>query len=45
MAVDINSEAERDYFRRLATALHLDPEVVARLHRMTGAPSVASPTA
>jgi uncharacterized membrane protein YebE (DUF533 family) len=42
MAVDIDTEAERDYFRRLAKAMRLDPEVVTRLHRMTGAPSVAS---
>ena len=41
MAVDIDSEAERDYFRRLAKALRLDSGVVSRLHRMTGAPSVA----
>jgi uncharacterized membrane protein YebE (DUF533 family) len=40
MAVDIDSEAERDYFRRLARALRLDPDVVTRLHRMTGAPNI-----
>ena len=45
MAVDIDSEDERDYFRRLAKALRLEPDVVARLHRMTGTPSVASHTA
>ena len=44
MAVDIDSEAERDYFRRLAAALRLDADVVARLHRMTGAPSVSPRT-
>jgi uncharacterized membrane protein YebE (DUF533 family) len=38
MAVDIDTESERDYFRRLARALRLDAEVVSRLHRMTGAP-------
>ena len=38
MAVDIDTEAERDYFRRLARALRLEPGVVDRLHRMTGAP-------
>lgn len=38
MAVDIDTEAERDYFRRLAGALRLDPGVVSRLHRMTEAP-------
>jgi uncharacterized membrane protein YebE (DUF533 family) len=42
MAVDIDTEAERDYFRRLARALRLDANVVSRLHRMTGAPSPAS---
>lgn len=42
MAVDLDSEAERDYFRRLAQALRLDPQVVVRLHRMTGAPSATS---
>jgi len=42
MAVDIDSEAERDYFRRLAKALRLDAEVISRLHRMTGAPTVES---
>lgn len=39
MAVDIDTEAERDYFRRLARALNLGPDVVARLHAMTGAPT------
>jgi len=33
MAVDIDTEAECDYFRRLASALRLDPPVGARLHR------------
>lgn len=42
MAVDIDTEAERQYFRRLATALRLDAGVVARLHKMTGAPSAAA---
>ena len=42
MAVDVDTESERDYFRRLAKALRLDAGVVSRLHRMTGAPSVAS---
>lgn len=44
MVVDIDTEAERDYFRRLAKALRLNAEVVSRLHRMTGAPNVASPS-
>ena len=42
MAVDIDSEAERDYFRRLSKALRLDDNVISRLHRMTGAPTVKS---
>ncbi len=40
MAVDIDTEAERDYFRRLARALRLDPAAAQRLRRMTGAPAV-----
>jgi uncharacterized membrane protein YebE (DUF533 family) len=39
LSVDIDTEAERDYFRRLAQALRLEPGVVQRLHRMTGAPA------
>lgn len=42
MTANIETDAERDYFRRLAKALRLDPEVVTRLHRMTGAPSITS---
>jgi uncharacterized membrane protein YebE (DUF533 family) len=38
MSVDIDTEAERDYFRRLARALRLEQGVVDRLHKMTGAP-------
>lgn len=38
MAVEIDTEAEKDYLRRLARALRLDPAMVRRLHRMTGAP-------
>jgi uncharacterized membrane protein YebE (DUF533 family) len=40
MAVDIDTESERDYFRRLARALRLDQNTVGRLHAMTGAPAV-----
>lgn len=40
LSVDIDTEAERDYLRRLARALRLEPGVVDRLHRMTGAPGV-----
>lgn len=38
IAIDIDSEAERAYLRRLADALRLDPATVAQLHQMTGAP-------
>lgn len=40
LAVDIDTEAERAWFRELAAALRLDREAVARLHRMTDAPPV-----
>ncbi|SFI25906.1 tellurite resistance TerB family protein [Albimonas pacifica] len=40
LAVDIDTEAERAWFRDLASALKLDRDVVARLHRMTDAPMV-----
>lgn len=40
LAVEVDTEAERDYFRRLASALRLEQGVVDRLHRMTGAPAV-----
>jgi len=39
IAIDIDSEAERAYLRRLADALRLDPATVAQLHQMTGAPA------
>lgn len=45
MAVDIDTEAERQYFRRLAAALRLEAAVVARLHKMTGAPITTAPSA
>jgi uncharacterized membrane protein YebE (DUF533 family) len=37
-AVEVDSEDEKAYLRRLAGALKLEPGVVTRLHRMTGAP-------
>jgi uncharacterized membrane protein YebE (DUF533 family) len=40
LAVDIDSDAERQYLRSLAQALRLDAATVAELHRMTGAPAV-----
>ncbi|MFD1912969.1 tellurite resistance TerB family protein [Halodurantibacterium flavum] len=39
LTVDDANEAERDYLRRLASALRLEPGIVQRLHRMTGAGS------
>jgi uncharacterized membrane protein YebE (DUF533 family) len=42
IAMNIDTEAERDYIRRLAKALRLDADVVSRLHRLTGAPSVTA---
>ncbi len=38
-AIDIDTEAERDYLRQLAAALGLDAATVSRLHEMTGSPS------
>jgi uncharacterized membrane protein YebE (DUF533 family) len=40
LAIDIDTEAERQYLRSLAQALHLDQGTVHRLHQMTGAPAV-----
>ena len=40
MAVDVDTESERDYFRRLARALRLEQDTVNRLHIMTGAPTI-----
>jgi uncharacterized membrane protein YebE (DUF533 family) len=40
LAIDIDSEAERQYLRDLAKALRLDAATVAQLHQMTGAPTV-----
>lgn len=39
-AIDINTEAEKNYLRNLAQALKLDTETVTRLHEMAGAPLV-----
>ena len=38
LAVEIDTEAEKAYLRRLAQALRLEPGMVRRLHRMTDAP-------
>lgn len=40
IAIDLDSEAERQYLRSLARALELDDATVAELHKMTGAPAV-----
>lgn len=40
LAIDIDSESEREYLRALASALRLDPGVVSFLHHTTGAPTV-----
>ncbi len=40
LAIDIDSDAERQYLRDLAAALRLDPAAVAQLHELTGAPTV-----
>ena len=39
LAIDIDSEAEREYLRELASALRLDSGVVTFLHQTTGAPT------
>lgn len=39
-AIDINTDAEKNYLKNLAQALELDAETVAHLHEMTGAPAV-----
>lgn len=40
LAIDIDTEEERQYLRELARALPLDAGTVQRLHRLTGAPAV-----
>jgi len=40
LAIDIDTEAERQYLRDLAHAVGLDAGTVQRLHEMTGAPAV-----
>lgn len=40
LAIDIDSDREREYLRNLAAALRLDPGVVTFLHQTTGAPKV-----
>ena len=37
-AIDPDAEAEKDYLRRLATALSLDPQAVRQLHEMQDKP-------
>ena len=38
-AIDLDTDTEKDYLRRLAHALNLDTETVDQIHAMTGAPS------
>jgi len=40
LAIDIDTDAERQYLRDLARRLGLDAGTVQRLHQLTGAPSV-----
>jgi uncharacterized membrane protein YebE (DUF533 family) len=40
LAIDIDSEAERQYLRDLARATGLDAGTVQRLHQLTGAPAI-----
>jgi len=39
IAINLDTDAERAYMRRLAQALRLDAATVAQLHQMTGAPA------
>jgi uncharacterized membrane protein YebE (DUF533 family) len=39
LAIDADTDHEKNYLHELATALRLDPATVAQLHRMTGAPA------
>lgn len=39
-AIDIDTEAEKNYLRRLAQALHLDSDTVKRLHELTASPMI-----
>lgn len=41
LAIDVDSPAEKAYLRELATKLGLDDQVVANLHDVLGAPTVA----
>jgi len=40
LAIDVDTDAERDHLRNLAAALRLDTGVVTFLHQTTGAPKV-----
>lgn len=41
LAIEVDTPAERDYLRRLASGLGLDDGTVQRLHQMVAAPAVA----
>jgi len=36
LAVDIDTETEKQYLAKLATAMKMDPQTVVRLHQMVG---------
>lgn len=40
LAIKLDTDAERDYLRRLAQLLRLEPSAVERLHALTGAPRI-----
>jgi uncharacterized membrane protein YebE (DUF533 family) len=42
VATEIDTPAEQDYLRRLASALKLDRGMIERLHSLTGAPAPTS---
>jgi uncharacterized membrane protein YebE (DUF533 family) len=41
LAIDVDTDAERDYVRRLAEGLNLTPDTVQRVHQVLGLPAAA----
>jgi uncharacterized membrane protein YebE (DUF533 family) len=41
LSIEVDTTAERDYLRQLASGLGLDDSTVQRIHQMMDAPSVA----
>lgn len=39
-AIDVDTQAEKNYLRHLAQTLHLDSDTVTKLHEMTGSPMI-----